>query len=89
MAISENFKYAFYAILLYLPTLAYVRVEFFLIAIGAILFFERKALLSEAIAFKKNPFARNYLTSFWLIALPIFNLTWEQNLQWYRYFVFE
>jgi len=69
MAISENFKYAFYAILLYLPTLANVRAEFFLIAIGAILFFERKALLSEAIAFKKNPFARNYLTSFWLIAL--------------------
>ena len=67
--IRENFKYALYAILLYVPTLAYVRVEFFLIAIGAVLFFERKSLIDALIAFKKNPFARRYLKSFWLIAL--------------------
>lgn len=64
-----NIKYLVYALLLYFPTLANVRSEFYLLAIGAIVLFEKPSIIAEFKEFKSAPFQKKYLVSVWLVIL--------------------
>ena len=66
-----NLKYLIYALLLYIPTLVYMRVEFFLVAIAAVVFFEFPSIKIDFKEFKSNPFDRKHLFSVWLILLIV------------------
>jgi len=71
MQISTNIKYLMYALLLYLPTIANIRAELFLLAIAVVIIGERKSLLVELKEFKATPFATKYIFTTWLIGAII------------------
>lgn len=71
MLTKENIKYLIYALLLYIPTLVGMRVELYLLVIGAVAMFERNAIFSEFNAFKSAPFSKKYLGSVWLVLLIV------------------
>lgn len=71
IGLKGNIKYLIYALLLYLPTVAHMRAELFLVAIGLVIAVERKSIFEEFKKFKSTPFATKYLFSVWLIIIIV------------------
>ena len=55
--------------MLYLPTIVFIRVEFYMLVILAVFFFERSPIAEQIADFRKKPFDKKYLKTVWLVVL--------------------